>query len=123
MKHLKNLLILAAVLNSPAILIWIPAIGTLFLLPFSFWVNVPAMFFGVADLVGKQHYEISAFGASPQTALGWFLIAAFWTLLAIALTVIAAYVPELKWRFSLRTLLIAATLFAVVLGLVCYTVR
>ncbi len=123
MKHVKHLLILTAVLNSPAILFWIPGLGMLFILPFFFWINIPALWFGLAKLIGKPHYEISAFGASPQTPLAWLLIVGFWTLLAFGLTVMAAYVPELKWRFSLRTLLIATTVVALVLGVVCYTVR
>jgi hypothetical protein len=42
---------------------------------------------------------------------------------AIVLAVILSAVPWLHYRFSLRTLLVATTLVAVVLGLVCYTVR
>lgn len=120
-KHVKKLLLLAAVLNTPGMLIWIPWIGILFQLPFLFWINIPVLWLGLRNLVGKQHYEISAFGASPQTAVGWFLIVAFWTLLAGMVTVVAAYLPEMKWRFSLRTMLVVTTLVAVVLGLACFS--
>ena len=41
----------------------------------------------------------------------------FWLLILTALA-IAPWIRQLKWRFSLRTLLIATTLVAVVLGLV-----
>ncbi len=37
-----------------------------------------------------------------------------------ALVVLVAALPWLRWRFSLRTLLVATTLVAVVLGLVVY---
>ena len=43
-------------------------------------------------------------------------------LLALVAAVLAA-VPQLSYRFSLRTLLIATTLVAVVLGLIAYAVR
>src|SRR5438552_3644750 len=43
----------------------------------------------------------------------------FPTLICIALGV----VPWFRWRFSLRTLLIATTLFAVMLGVILYAVR
>ena len=44
----------------------------------------------------------------------WFLVAT---------SAILAVIPWVRWRFSLRTMLIATTLFAVGLGLVCYIVR
>ena len=45
----------------------------------------------------------------------------FWIPTLIFATITAA--PWLRWRFSLRTLLIATTLLAVVLGLVVYLAR
>jgi hypothetical protein len=42
--------------------------------------------------------------------------------LLIALGTVSA-VPWIRWRFSLRTLLIVTTLIAVVLGLIVYTLR
>ena len=42
---------------------------------------------------------------------------------AVALAMVFAAVPWILWRFSLRTLLIATTLVAVVLGLIVYAVR
>jgi hypothetical protein len=52
---------------------------------------------------------------------GWYVSAPYWclTLFAVAL----AAVPWIRWRFGLRTLLIATTLAAVVLGLVAYLMR
>jgi hypothetical protein len=43
-------------------------------------------------------------------------------LIVVLVTAIAA-APWIRWRFSLRTLLIATTLVAVVLGLICYAMR
>jgi hypothetical protein len=45
----------------------------------------------------------------------------FWASSLIAVT-LAAF-PWIRWRFTIRTLLIATTLVAVVLGLVVYTTR
>ena len=38
-------------------------------------------------------------------------------------SMILAVIPWLRWRFSLRTLLIATTLVAVVLGIIVWAVR
>jgi hypothetical protein len=47
-----------------------------------------------------------------------------WTLvLMTGICGAAPWIRQLKWRFSLRTLLIAITLVAVVLGLIVYAVR
>ena len=123
MKHLKNLLLLAAVLNSPAILSWIPGLKAVFFLPFLFWINIPALWLGLASWAGRRHFDVQEFGAIPLTPLAWLLIVGFWTLVAAGLTLLAAGVPRLKRRFGLRTLFIAMTLMAVVLGLVCYAAR
>jgi hypothetical protein len=41
----------------------------------------------------------------------------------VLVSALAAAAPWIRWRFSLRTLLVAATLVAVVLGLVAYAAR
>ena len=41
----------------------------------------------------------------------------------VALTTVLAVVPWTRWRFNLRTMFIAMTLVAIVLGVVCYAVR
>ena len=51
-----------------------------------------------------------------------FAIVPYWLLLGAAIAVFAA-LPLLRWSFSLRTLLIATTVIAVVLGLVVYATR
>jgi hypothetical protein len=52
---------------------------------------------------------------------GWVLYLPYWFPVLVAGTV--AIVPWLRWRFSLRTLLIATTLVAVLLGLLVYAAR
>jgi len=70
------------------------------------------------------HYSLLGFGYKDEAFTlakilfipSWFSVLLFMCLSA------AAWIPW-KWRFSLRTLLIATTLIAVVLGLVVYAVR
>ena len=45
----------------------------------------------------------------------------YWSL--VSLSAVFAYLPWLHWRFSLRTLLIATTLVAVLLGAIVYAIR
>jgi hypothetical protein len=122
-RHVKNMLVLTVVLNSPAIFIWIPWTNLIFFMPFLFWINIPALWCGLAGWTGTRHFDVQEFGAMPLTPLAWLLIVAFWTLVAAGLTLLAAGVPRLKRQFGLRTLFIAATLLAIVLGLVGYAVR
>jgi hypothetical protein len=49
------------------------------------------------------------------------VLISYWLLEATALCIAAA--PWLRWRFSLRTLLIATTLVALGLGLICYVAQ
>jgi hypothetical protein len=67
----------------------------------------------------------------PESKPGWFewkSEAAYW-LLAVpnwslcVLSIACGALPWLRWRFRLRTLLIATTLMAVVLGLAVYASR
>ena len=53
-----------------------------------------------------------------STPTGFGFVVPMW--IALAISVGAAIVPWLTWRFSVRTLLIATTLVAVVLGLIVY---
>jgi hypothetical protein len=52
-----------------------------------------------------------------------YLILPYWFLVALSASFLVA--PWLRWpnRFSLRAMLIATTLLAVVLGLICYAAR
>jgi hypothetical protein len=114
-------LILLAILNGPAILFLIPGFGVLFFLPFLIWINIPGTF--LAKVIGPPHFIIQKFGVTPQTPLAWFLTVTFWTLLAFGLTFASAYLPEVKLRFTLRTLLIVITLVAFALGLIVWASR
>lgn len=67
---------------------------------------------------------------TPTLGIGWFsnqfmtsIFLPFWLLAIVCITLTAAPWPCYRNQFSLRTMLIAMTLFAVVLGLVCYIVR
>jgi hypothetical protein len=70
----------------------------------------------------KKSTPISAFALLHRCGLT-ILVAPFW--FAILISIMAATLPWIQWslRFRLRTLLIATTLVAVVLGLICYAVR
>jgi hypothetical protein len=59
--------------------------------------------------------------SSPSRLNRVGVIIPYW--FAVTVPAVLATVSWLQFRFSLRTLLIAATLVAVVLGLVCYAVR
>ena len=85
-KHVKTFLIWLALLNWPPILFHVPPLRGLCFLPFLFWINIPALWLGLAKLIGKSDYDIQEFGAIPLTPLAWALIASFWILLAAGLT-------------------------------------
>jgi hypothetical protein len=66
----------------------------------------------------------SGFQFQWDSGSSWYLQAPYWAL--VALTVLGAVLPwirQLRWRFSLRTLLIATTLVAVVLGTIVWLSR
>jgi hypothetical protein len=71
------------------------------------------------DRVGPPIY-FPAIEFSLST-FGSFWAVPYWLLFAVFSTL--AIVPLLHWRFSLRTLLIATTLVAVVLGLIVWSLR
>jgi hypothetical protein len=66
----------------------------------------------------NEGLNLFGLGSDPES-LNAFLCAAILS----SVTVGVPWIPNLPSRFSLRTLLIATTLLAVLLGLVCYTVR
>jgi hypothetical protein len=80
----KTFLIWSVFLNWPPILVWIPPVRGLCFLPFLFWINIPALWLGLARLFGHPHYDIQEFGALPQTVFAWMLIVIFWLLVAVA---------------------------------------
>jgi len=85
-KHVTTFLIWLTLLNWPPILILVPPLRGWCFLPYIFWINIPALWLGLAKLFGKAHYDIQEFGAIPHTPLAWALIASFWILLAAGLT-------------------------------------
>jgi uncharacterized membrane protein YvlD (DUF360 family) len=103
-KHINTFLIWMALLNWPPILIGIPfpLCRLLGFLPFLFWINIPALWLGLAKLIGKPHYDIQEFGAMPLTPLSWVLIAVFWFLAAIILTIFSAFLSEVLNRKQMK---------------------
>lgn len=97
-KHGVTFLIWLAFFNWPPILVWIPSLGAACFLPFLFWINIPALWLGLADLVGKPHFIVEEFGAVPQTTVAWVLIALFWITAALGMTVIAGLIVELVFQ-------------------------
>jgi hypothetical protein len=107
-KHVIIFLIWLALLNWPPVVVWIPFLRPLCSVPclhwinifalYLYWVNIPAVWLGLAKSIGQRHYDIQEFGALPQTAFAWFLIAAFWILVAIVLTAATAQFPRLLYR-------------------------
>jgi hypothetical protein len=68
-------------------------------------------------------WSFDRFRAAPENVRsfdwnGVYLTLPYWFILA--LTASLAAIPWIRWRFSLRTLLIATTLVAVVLGLIVW---
>lgn len=123
MKHVKRFLIFAGLLNSPAIFVWLPFIKLFFVLPFLFWIKIPTQWLALAGFMGSAHYEASEFGAWPKTPVAWLVIFLFWTLVAVALTLLTAVVPRLQQRFGFGMLFIVTSLLAVALGLGIWLAR
>jgi hypothetical protein len=75
------------------------------------------------EWAGQTNYY--GFRYNMYSNASWNVSAPAWMVAVLLATVIApvATVPWLRWRFTLRTLLIATTLVAVVLGLVVWAVR
>jgi hypothetical protein len=108
-------------------------------LPGSAWFGVMSRHGGVGLLIsqkGIQHWHIETRPIEDvplpyQTALGFVQYLAspgtfrirvpYWSLFLLSTILAAApWIRQLRWRFSLRTLLIATTLVAVGLGLIVW---
>ena len=85
-----------------------PGVGSRFIDNDNFYIAF------AAPLFGKQPLNIQS--RSPIICAFRTVGVSHWLLVAISASL--AVLPWLRWRFSLRTLLIATTLVAVVLGLV-----
>ena len=93
-KLIKRFLILAFVFHVPIILILLK-INFAFL-PALFWFNIPVLWTGIAGAMGREHFIIGAFGASPQSVLAYSIIIGFWLLLAALI----AYLSVRKYRIA-----------------------
>ena len=93
-KLIKRFLLLAFVFHTPIILISLK-IKVAFL-PALIWFNIPVLWTGIAEAMGKEHFIISAFGASPQSMLAYSIIIGFWLLIAAFL----AYLSAKKYRVA-----------------------
>ena len=85
-------------LNWPPILVRVPLLGPLCFVAALFWINIPALWLGLAGAVGQPHYDIQEFGALPQTPLAWSLIVAFWLLIGMGLTFATVLFPRFMHR-------------------------
>jgi hypothetical protein len=87
-------------LNWPIVLcrIPVPEIKLMCFIPALFWINIPALWFGLAKLIGKPHYDIQEFGAMPLTPFAWVLIAAFWILLAFGCAAVTVQFSGMFYR-------------------------
>ncbi len=88
--HVVTFLVWLVVLNSPPVLVRVPFLGLPFFIPALFWINIPALWLGLADAMGRAHYDIQEFGAMPLTPLSWIAIAVFWSVVAVVLTAVTA---------------------------------
>ena len=84
---------------------------------------IPHRFQGIGGgyWIGAQRWGLLGFNGGFWSRWNWVLQVPYWFAVATAVTIAAA--PWLHWKFSLRTLQIATTLIAVVLGLVVSRMR
>jgi hypothetical protein len=90
----------------------------------------PWIFESKSNLENMSSVLPSVTGKPPLSWLGfrWYFKPNLWAIIfpywfAVLLPASVASLPWLRWQFSLRTLLIATTLVAVVLGLIVYASR
>lgn len=93
-----------ALLNWPVVLCRVPIfeVKMVCFIPALYWINIPALWLGLAKLIGQPHFDIQEFGAMPLTPLSWILIAAFWVLVAIGLTIATFFFTSLSTRDDSR---------------------
>jgi len=96
--HTITFLIWLAVFNWPPVLGWVPFLQRLCFLSYLFWINIPAKWCGLGNLMGERHYMFEDFGVLPQTRLSWILIVMFWVVMAVGMTVATAFFPGLMYR-------------------------
>jgi hypothetical protein len=74
-----------------------------------------------SPVMGTANYVSFYNGATRIGVVSYW--AAFLPVAALAAAISLPSIRNLRWRFSLRTLLIATTLIALVLGAIVYAVR
>ena len=98
------------------------AIGTFkFASPWSFYRMSASEWQGVMTRSPVSDFPSPIWGGRLQNSIVDQVFMPYWIL--VLSSVVIASVPWLRWRFSLRTLLIATTLVAVVLGLAVWLSR
>jgi hypothetical protein len=80
----------------------------------------------VTPRFGKEHVNVRDSGETREQLLNRYALVnqksvPYWALVLATTTLVA--LPWLRWRFSLRTLLIAITIFALALGILIATTR
>jgi hypothetical protein len=73
--------------------------------------------------LGTPKYSLLGVGYDPFEYGTWAVVPHWFLVLLFATIGTYAFTPWLHWHFSLRTLLIATTLLAVVLGVAVWTAR
>ena len=76
---------------------------------------------GGGDWIGARRQGLLGFNSGYWSRSNWVIQVPYW--FTVATFLIIATIPWLPWKFSLRTLLIATTLIAVVLGLVVRSIQ
>lgn len=84
--YCKTFLTWLVFFNWPPVLMWIPYVWVLVFFPALFWINIPALWLGLAKAMGPQHFSVGEFGSSPKTVFAWLGIFIFWALAAAAMT-------------------------------------
>jgi hypothetical protein len=85
--------------------------------------RIPANEWEIMVKFGALKFPSPVWGGLLRTPDVTVLLIPCWMLIALSATLAVAPWMRWTWRFSLRTLLIATTLVAIVLGLVVYAVR
>lgn len=94
----KTWLVWLLFFNWPFFVGLIPPLRAIVFFPLLFWINIPSMWLGLGKAVGEPHFKVDGFGVLPVTAWGWGALFAFWTGVAVLLTLLTLAFPELMYR-------------------------
>ena len=78
---------------------------------------------GAREHFAEYHLALGFGRANPKAGASITIVPFWFPMFLFATGGVAAAAPWIKWRFSVRTLIIATTLVAVVLGIVVYVAR